>query len=70
MFKSEMFTVAEEDLPLYREAGVQVINRPQLDTDHLAIIQVSTSTANQKIAEMVLSFCIMTISTTFHWICH
>lgn len=51
-----MFTVAEEDLPLYREAGVQVINRPQLDTDHLAIIQVSTSTANQKIAEMVLSF--------------
>lgn len=56
MFKSEMFTVAEEDLPLYREAGVQVINRPQLDTDHLAIIQVSTSTANQKIAEMVLSF--------------
>ncbi|RCK65717.1 hypothetical protein Cantr_01402 [Candida viswanathii] len=56
MFKSEIFTSTEEDLPMYREAGIEVVNRPQLEIDHVPMIQISSSTSNQKVAEMVLSY--------------
>lgn len=56
MFKSEIFLTAEEDLPMYREFGIEVVNRPQVDIDHLPMIQLSTSTSYQKVAEMVLSY--------------
>ena len=58
MFKSEIFTTAEEELPLFRqhESNIEVINRPQIDIDHIPMIQISTSTSNQKVAEMVLSY--------------
>ena len=49
MFKSEIFLTAEEDLPMYREFGIEVVNRPQVDIDHLPMIQLSTSTSYQKL---------------------
>ncbi|KAL6451549.1 hypothetical protein SBY92_002892 [Candida maltosa Xu316] len=56
MFKSEIFAATEGDLPMFRDYGVEIVNRPQLDTDHLPLIQISASTSNRKVAEMVLSY--------------
>lgn len=56
MFKSNIFRFAEEEIPMYRDGEVSVVNRPQVDESHLPIIQLSTSTADKKVAAMVLSY--------------
>lgn len=56
MFKSHIFRFAEEDIPMYRDGEVSIVNRPQVDESHLPIIQLSTSTADKKVAAMVLSY--------------
>ncbi|CAK9441952.1 uncharacterized protein LODBEIA_P57790 [Lodderomyces beijingensis] len=56
MFKSEFFLLSEEDIPLYKEDGVVIINRPAFESSNLPIIQLSNSTATGKVATMVLSY--------------
>ncbi|KAG5417903.1 hypothetical protein I9W82_004231 [Candida metapsilosis] len=56
MFKSDIFKFAEEDIPMYKDGAISVVNRPQVDESHLPIIQLSTSTADKKVASMVLSY--------------
>lgn len=41
---------------MYRDGEVSIVNRPQVDESHLPIIQLSTSTADKKVAAMVLSY--------------
>ncbi|KAI3404778.2 hypothetical protein KGF56_002408 [Candida oxycetoniae] len=60
MFKSEIFTLSMGGIPLYREGEgentVAIINRENLDSVHLPVISLSSSTANEKVAAMVLSY--------------
>lgn len=56
MFKSDIFKFTEEDIPMHKDGAVSVVNRPRVDESHLPIVQLSTSTADKKVAAMVLSY--------------
>ncbi|RLV92501.1 Ankyrin repeat-containing protein [Spathaspora sp. JA1] len=57
MFKSDIFKYAYEDMPIYNDPSNQeIINRPQLESDHLPVVQITTTTVNQNVAQMILSF--------------
>ncbi|EGW30135.1 uncharacterized protein SPAPADRAFT_144561 [Spathaspora passalidarum NRRL Y-27907] len=58
MFKSDIFKYSQEDIPVYKDKiqDQEIINRPQLQSEHLPVVQITTTTTNQNVAQMILSY--------------
>lgn len=60
MFKSDIFTSSEEELPVYKDHDItlnkEIIDRVLLSPTHIPVIRISTSCSSEDVAEIILSF--------------